>query len=370
VILRYLFLVVWPHGLVLDYAWPPAEGLVGVGVPTLVLALAVGAFFGAFRDPRLAFLGLAFLVMLLPSSSVVPIRDLAFEHRMYLPLAPLAALLVLGAAALIARAGLPPATARRVGTGVTAVVVTLLVALTIARNHDYRTNVAMWTDVTTKRPENVRAWTNLSQAFMAEQRVDDAAAAARAALRIDPSYATAHVRLGHVLASRGAYPEAEAEYAEAVRLKPASAEAHNNWGAALADQKRFGEAEPHYVEALRLTPTYAEANNNLGVALAQRGASDQAIARYREAIRLAPEYAEPYSNLGNLLLRQGKASDAVEQHRRALALKPSAEVHFNLALALSESGRRDEARAEAAEALRLRPDLAPLVAKAGLASGQ
>ncbi len=371
VILRYLFLVVAPYGLVLDYAWPPAERGLEVALPLLVLTAGIGGVLVAFRDRLwIRFLVLAFLLLLLPSSSVVPIRDLAFEHRMYLPLAPLVALLVLGVAALIARAGWPAASARRVAGGATAVVVTALVALTIARNHDYRTNVAMWTDVTAKRPRNARAWSNLAQAYMAERRVDDAAAAARTALAVDPGLAEAHVHLGHALASRGAFPEAEAAYAAALRLKPDSAEAHNNWGAALADQKRFADAEPHYVEALRLRPSYAEAHNNLGVALMQRGAFEQAIASYREATRLAPDYAEPYSNLGNLLLRQGKAADAVEQHRRALALKPaSAEVHFNLAVSLAEAGRRDEARVQAAEALRLRPDLAPLVAQAGLASG-
>jgi tetratricopeptide (TPR) repeat protein len=359
---------VWPHGLVLDYAWPPAEGLVGIVLPTLTLAFGIGALLVALRrQPKVAFLVFAFLLLLLPSSSLVPIRDLAFEHRMYLPLVPVTALSVLGGWALIARVGFPAASARRVATGATAAAVTTLVALTIARNHDYRSNVAMWTDVTAKRPANARAWSNLAQAFMAEQRVDEAVVAAETAIRVDPSFAEAHVHLGHALASRGTYRDAEAEYATAVRLKPESAEAHNNWGAALADQKRYAEAEPHYVEALRLRPGYAEAKNNLGVAVAQRGGYDDAIALYREAARLAPDYAEPYSNLGNLLLRQGKAAEAVEQHRRALALKPaSAEVHFNLALALSESGRRDEARAQAAEALRLRPDLAALVAQAGL----
>lgn len=370
VILRYLRLVAWPHGLVLDYAWPPAEGVTGVVLPTLVLAVALGATLVALRGrPRLVFLVLAFVLILFPSSSVVPIRDLAFEHRMYLPLAPLVALLVVGAAALIERTGLPPTRARRVAVGATAVAVTVLVALTIARNLDYRSNVAMWTDVVQRRPANVRAHANLAQALMAEQRVDEAMAAAETALRLDPTHAEAHVHRGHALASRGAYREAEAEYVEAVRLKPTSPDAHNNWGAVLADQKRYAEAEPRYREALRLRPSYPEAMNNLAVAVMQRGSYDEAAALYREALRLTPGYAEPYSNLGNLLSRQGRNAEAIEQYRRALTLKPAyAAVHFNLALALLEEGRRDEALVHAREAERLRPDLAPLVRQAGLAS--
>jgi tetratricopeptide (TPR) repeat protein len=368
VILHYLRLVVWPHGLVLDYAWPPAAGVTGVILPTLFLAGSVAALLVTFRArPKLAFLVLAFLLILAPSSSVVPIRDLAFEHRMYLPLAPLVTLIVLSGWAIIQRAGLPAAHERRVTITVVAIVVAALGALTIARNHDYRSSVAMWTDVTTKRPPNVRAYSNLAQALMQEGRIDDATVAARTALQLDPAYADAHVHLGHALAARGAYREAEAHYAEAVRLKPSSAEAHNNWGAALADQKRYAEAEPHYLAALRLRPAYAAAKNNLGVALMQRGRLAEAAVLYREAIRLSPAYAEPYSNLGTLLARQGQRAESVQQYQRALALKPdSAEVHFNLALALADQNRRAEAGVHAAEAVRLRPDLEPLVRQAGL----
>ncbi len=368
VILHYLRLAIWPRGLVLDYAWPPATGVRAVVVPTVVLLGGVAALLVALRGrPRAAFLVWAFLLLLAPSSSVVPIRDLAFEHRMYLPLAPLVALAVAGGWSLVRRTGMPPARARALATGSVAVAVVALAAGTIARNDDYRSPIAMWTDVTTKHPANVRAFANLAQALLAEHRVAEAAAAARTALTLDPSYADAHVHLGHALAERGDFRAAEAQYAEAVRLKPTSAEAHNNWGATLADQRRYAEAEPHYREALRLRPSYAEAKNNLAVALMERGDYAEAAALYREALRLAPDYAEPHSNLGNLLARQGRTTDAIAEYERALALRPDyAEVHFNLALALAAAGRHDEAAAHAATALRLRPDLAPLVQQAGL----
>jgi tetratricopeptide (TPR) repeat protein len=366
VVLRYLRLVVWPYGLVLDYGWPIAASAAAIVPPALALAALIGAAWWAVRgSPELRFLLIAFLVILAPSSSVVPIRDLAFEHRMYLPLAALAALGIGGAWALLSHGRL--GIRRRHALAAAAVIVAALTLLTIVRNRDYASPIAMWSDVTTKRPENPRGWANLAQALMAEHRADEAIAAARRALAVDPSFADAHVHLGHALAERREWREAEAHYAEAVRLNPRSAEAHNNWGALLADQKRYAEAEPHYVEALRLEPGYAEAKNNLGVAVMQRGDYARAAALFDEAIRLSPAYAEPYSNLGNLLTRQGKAAEAVERYVRALALKPAyAEVHFNLALALSQLGRREEAAAHAREALRLRPDLASLVRQAGL----
>jgi tetratricopeptide (TPR) repeat protein len=371
VILRYLLLVVWPHGLVLDYGWRPAEGLAEIALPALVLAAGFGAALFAFRRrPRLAFLVLAFLLTLLPSSSVIPIRDLAFEHRMYLPLAPLVALLVVAVEALIARLDLGPAPARRLATVAAAVAVTTLGALTILRNLDYRSAIAMWTDVTTKRPENSRAFANLAQAYMDEQRADEAILAARTALRLDPTNADAHVHLGHALVARGDQRGAEAAYADAVRLRPAHAEAHNNWGVLLAEQKRWAEAERRYAEALRLRPTYAEATNNLGVAVMELGRHDEAATLFHAALRLRPTYAEACVNLGNLFLRQQRPLDAIAQYRRALALRPDLpEVHFNLTLALASAGRREEAEGHARETIRLRPDLAPKLRQILASSG-
>ena len=363
VILRYLFLVVWPHGLVLDYGWRPAEGFGEIVLPALALAAGVGGALFAFRDrPRLAFLVLAFLLTLLPSSSVIPIRDLAFEHRMYLPLAPLVALLVLGAGTAFARLELGPTRTRRLATIATAVAVTALGALTIVRNLDYRSAIAMWADVTEKRPGNARAFSNLAQAYLDELRSDQALAAARTALALDPNDADAHVHVGHALAIHGRYADAEAAYAEAVRLRPGHAEALNNWGVALAEQKRWAEADARYAEALRTRPFYADAANNRGVALMELGRYDGAATHFREALRIAPSYAETYSNLGNLFLRQQRPHDAIPEYRRALALRPDLpEVHFNITLALASAGQREAAEAHAREAIRLKPDLAPMV---------
>jgi tetratricopeptide (TPR) repeat protein len=360
VILHYLRLAFWPRGLVLDYAWPVAKGAAAVALPALVLAALGAATFWIFRhDPALGFLPAAFFLTLAPSSSVIPIKDLAFEHRMYLPLAPLVALVVVGGRLLIERAPLGKNTKRRVASGLIVTVVLIATVLTIARNRDYARPVAMWSDVVTKRPENPRARNHLGVALFDDGRVDDAVVQLRTALRLDPTYADAHNNLGRALAAQGKYQDAEPQYREALRLNPNSAQAENNLGVALERQGRHGEAQAHYDEALRLKPDYAEARNNLGVVLAERGRYDDAIAQYGEALRLKPDYAEAYSNLGNALLRKGNPAEAERQYREALRMSPGyAEVHYNLALALGAEGKQDEATKHFAEALRLRPDLA------------
>ena len=368
VILHYLRLAFWPRGLVLDYAWPVANGVGAVAFPALALAGLGSLTLWSFRRQReLGFLGATFFLVLAPSSSVIPIKDLAFEHRMYLPLAALVALAIICGRLLIQGATLGVRFERRVTAGLTAALVVMLTMLTVARNRDYRSAISMWTDVAVKRPVNARARNNLGDALFEEGKVEEAIAQLRTALQLDPAYAHAHNNLGRALAARGKYEEAQSHYGEALRLNPNYAEAQNNLGFALVEQGRYTEAQAHYGEALRLKPDYAEAQNNLGVALMRQGRLDEAMAHYAEALHLKPDYAEAYSNLGNALARQGKMADAVREFVQALRISPGyAEVHYNLALVLAAQGKRDEAQAHVAEAKRLRPDLEEAYRKSGL----
>ncbi len=104
VVLHYLRLAIWPSQLCLDYLWQVASRPVEVYPACAAVAALLAVSLIALRyRPRLGFLGVAFFVILAPTSSVMPIADLAVEHRMYLPLAPLVVLAVLGGYALVGR---------------------------------------------------------------------------------------------------------------------------------------------------------------------------------------------------------------------------------------------------------------------------
>lgn len=92
VIVYYLRLAVLPIGQTFDYDWPLARTpfALQVLVPLLLLvALIVVAVRSARTQPLLTFAVGWTLLILAPTSSVLPIADLAVERRMYLPLAGL-----------------------------------------------------------------------------------------------------------------------------------------------------------------------------------------------------------------------------------------------------------------------------------------
>jgi len=101
-IVRYLYLAVWPWSLVSNYGWPApltlADALPQAAVVCVLLAATLVAI---FRWPSLGFAGCWLFFTLAPTSSVVPIAtEVGAERRMYLPLVSLIALAVVGSAAV------------------------------------------------------------------------------------------------------------------------------------------------------------------------------------------------------------------------------------------------------------------------------
>ncbi len=89
------------------------------------------------------FIGAWFFLILAPTSSVIPIADLAVEHRMYLPLAALVMLVVVVGWMLAEQSK-----AGRVLAAAGACLVVLAAGyLTIERNRLYHDPIEMWTDV-------------------------------------------------------------------------------------------------------------------------------------------------------------------------------------------------------------------------------
>jgi tetratricopeptide (TPR) repeat protein len=302
VIVHYLRLSLWPHPLVFDYAWPIAQHWSPVApAAAVVLALSGGTVVALYRRMWLGFWGAWFFLILAPTSSIMPIADVAFEHRMYLSLAAVVVVVVIGGYELVERIGRAlrmSGDARRwLEAGVVVAVVVVLGYTTVRRNEDYRSELVMWSDTVAKRPDNARAHVNLGIAIKGQGKLSEAIAQYNEALRVNPDYAEAHNNLGNALAIQGNLGKAIDHYNEALRIKPNYAEAQLNYGTALINQGKLADAIVHYNEALRLDPNHAGAHNNLGMALARQGRLDEASAHFASAVRLDPGFTWARNNL-------------------------------------------------------------------------
>jgi tetratricopeptide (TPR) repeat protein len=346
-VVRYLALAVWPHPLVFEYgtfwgrlaaAWPYA---------LVLIPPAVAALIALWRRPVLGFLGSWFFGILAPTS-VMPGRiQMIVEHRMYLPLAAVIALVAGLVAGRCGRRGLVALLAAAVGLG----------WLASERNTVYRTAESLWRDTIAKRPDNWRAHNCLGVVLFDAGRIPEAIQSYETALRLRPGYPEAHNNLGYALTKAGRLPAAIEELGKALRLEPDYAIAHCNLGNALLQSGRVPEAIEHYETSLRIKSDDALTLYNLGNALLQAGRISEAIERYRASLRVEPESAETHYNLGNAFFQADRIPDAIEQYRAALRIEPNFTLaHSNLGNALLQVQRTPEAIGEFEAALRIDPN--------------
>lgn len=298
VILHYLRLALLPHPLVLDYYWQPVRSW-GPALPPafVVLGLLGAAVWALIRRPAIGFAAFSFFLILAPSSTIVPIADLAFEHRMYLPLAPLMALAVAGGAAILRRAIPDDSNRLMAGAAIVAAISVVYAGLTLRRNHDYRSEQSVWEDVIAKRPENPRGYHNLGVVLHLQKRHDLAVPLFQKAIALRPGYGEANYNLGNAYAEMGQLDAAISEFRKAIEINPKSWKALNNLGATLVRRGAPQEGILHIQKSIELNPNFPDAHNNLGSILGGAGRLEEAIREFSIAIQLKPDYAEAQGNL-------------------------------------------------------------------------
>jgi tetratricopeptide (TPR) repeat protein len=118
---------------------------------------------------------------------------------------------------------------------------------------------------------------------------EEAAAAYRRALELDPYLVAALINLANIHYSCDELAEAQALYERAIGLEPDFFEAHFNLGNIYHDLGRFPDAQACYREALRLNPFYADAHFYLAVTFEKMGLSQDARPHWRSYRQLAPQ---------------------------------------------------------------------------------
>ena len=121
-----------------------------------------------------------------------------------------------------------------------------------------------------------------------ESKREEAAAAYRKALELDPYLVAAIINLANIHYSRDELAEAQALYERAIGLESDFFEAHFNLGNIYHDLGRFAEAQVCYRQALLLNPSYADAHFYLAVTFEKMGLSPEARPHWRAYQQIAP----------------------------------------------------------------------------------
>ncbi|MEZ5583805.1 MAG: tetratricopeptide repeat protein [Candidatus Competibacteraceae bacterium] len=154
-------------------------------------------------------------------------------------------------------------------------------------------------------------------------QLTDAETRYRAALKLCPDLARAHLNLGNIQAARKQLKEAAASYREALRLQPGYGAAHANLGKLYLGQNNYPNAAEHYAAAVQALPESAEVWVGLGSALEElTERRTEAVEAYQRALAIQSGFAGAKLNLGQLLVKLNRHHEAVEYLQDVLSAMP------------------------------------------------
>jgi len=389
VVSHYVRLLFLPVNQNLDHRYPLKSGFTDDLTPLAFLFLLGILSLGVWsrkRHPLVTFSILWFFITLSVESSIFPIHDPMFEHRLYLPMVGFALLIPFIISRLLA--------SRRNAALVIIVLVTVaLGTATYLRNRVWADHYTLWSDVIRKSPHNHRAFNALGRILAVKDDYEGAVEKYRRSIELKATYAEPHHNLGVAFWKLDRLDEALASLERAVELDSDYAEAYMNLARVTIDQERYGKALEYSEQAIRLDPDYAKAHfvkgailgkmgktaaalvcleksielepDNvqtllaMGSALVLDGRADEAVESYHLVLEIEPENTEAHRKLGKLFFSRGLYPEAVENYRKALDIEPeSAATLIGLADALYASGDLDEAAELCMKAVSLAPDSA------------
>jgi len=405
VIVTYLRLLILPINQSLDYGYPFFNSIFKPQVLVSFLFLAALFAFALYlhRQSRrrqngylliIAIGILWFFIALSVESSLVPIQDALFEHRLYLP--SFGAFLAFSAAAFYGFDYLKVRFDIKASSSAFTVLLIFVTAMPLGvasfvRNGVWSDELILWENSVRHRPESARGRLNLGHAYKDKGLVKEAIEQFAISVALKPTYAAPYNSMGISYAELGNNEKAKELYLKALKLMPGYVEARSNLGIiyinlGLMDEAleqfnivlkqkpnhldalnnrgnlyqtlgRNDEAVKDYRNLLRLRPDYVEAHFNLGNTYSGMGRADEALKEYRLALKYRPGYSPAYSNIGNVYHVLGRLDEAIEAYKQAMKLdSKNKEAHFNLGATYFRRGQLDEAEREFKAAFRLDPD--------------
>jgi tetratricopeptide (TPR) repeat protein len=249
-------------------------------------------------------------------------------------------------------------------------------------------------------PNNADSYSGQAQMLTTVGRPEEALRMAEQAMRLNPRYPPWYLlNLGAAYLWTGRYAEAIAtmqefssrspshfftplalsvsylwqwafqQSADAERLEQALAEAqraislndshplgHSVLGLVYLWQKQYEQALAEMERAIALDPNSADSYAGLAEVLSRVGRPEEAVGMAEQALRRRPSGADtPSNSVGAAYDLAGRPEEAITPLKHYLSHYPILGAHLTLAAVYSELGKETEARAEAAEVLRINP---------------
>ena len=353
VIARYIRLLFLPIGQNFDYDYPVSNNFFEMRTMFSflgLLSLIVLAIF-LFKRSRIISFGIIFFFLTLSvESGFIPINDVIFEHRTYLP--SIGFFLVLASSIYV----LLWNKYKYLAIAVLVIIIGSNSILTYGRNKVWKDDLSLWNDVALKSPHKARPFVNRGYAYRNLDQRDNEIADYTTAIRIDPKFTIAWYCRGVAFGSLGQWDKAIADYSKAIEIDSGYSDALISRGIAFGSRRQWDKAIADYSMAVKINPNNAQAYSNRGIAYNNLGQLNNAVADYSRAIGIEPNYMDAYMDRGVAYGGLGQLDKAIADFSKAIQIDPKfAKAWYSRGVAYGILKQWDNAIADYTRAIEIDP---------------
>ena len=164
---------------------------------------------------------------------------------------------------------------------------------------------------------------HLGRLSIKEKRFDEAIKHCEAAIEIDPNYALAWYFKGEACHGKGRFDEADAAWRESIAIEPTEPRSFTALGQMYVEFERYASAKAVYQEGLKHLPGNVELREGLGVRQLDENLIKEAIESFQSVLRAQPTRATSLYSLAVACHRDGRTVEAHDWLHRYLSVVDS-----------------------------------------------
>ncbi|MBK8846032.1 MAG: tetratricopeptide repeat protein [Bacteroidetes bacterium] len=327
VLLKYIQLLFLPINQNFDYDISLSKGFFEIKtILSFVLLVAILVWgIWLFNKNRIISFGIFwFFLTNLIESSIIPISDLIFEHRTYMPSVGFFLALIAGIFALLKNKNM------NIALGIFGVIILVNSVLTYQRNFVWKSDFTLWSDIIKKSPDKARAYVNRGKIYNEMKQYENAIVDLTKAAEVDPRYELAYTNRGFAYKSLGNWQKGLEDYTKSIEIEAKNSLAYSNRGNIYVNLKQWDKALADYNQSIKIDPDFHLAYLNRAFVYNALEQWQKALDDCNVAIKLNPKHGGAYASRGPIYVKLGNVDSAIADYNKAIELNPtSPHSYFN-----------------------------------------
>jgi len=354
VIIKYIQLLFLPINQTFEYDFPISNSFFEIRTMlcfVILLSVIILAIL-SFKKYRIISFGIFwFFLTLSIESSFIPIADVIYEHRTYLPSFGFFLILSSGIFFFLWNKN------KYFAIIILVIIIGSNSFLTYERNKVWKDTFTFLSDIILKSPNKARPIGGLGDYYKDLGKSEMAIADYSRAIAINPKYTEAYINRGIIYGNMGKWNEAISDYSKAVEIDPKSDQAYYDRGNAYRTIGKWDKAIADYSRAIAINRKYSVAYSNRGIVKGNMGKWNEAITDYSKAIEIDPKSDQAHYNRGIAYRKLGQWDKAIADYSKAIEINPKFKEAFtNRGVAYSNLEQWDKAVEDFTKALEIDPN--------------